>query len=53
MSLFIGGLAFEGLDEAYATSLRLGVLGGSMIAGLVGVLILLIPARAARAPSHP
>jgi NhaA family Na+:H+ antiporter len=30
MSLFIGGLAFEGFPDDYATRLRLGVLGGSL-----------------------
>jgi NhaA family Na+:H+ antiporter len=41
MSLFIGGLAFQGFDEEYATHLRLGVLGGSLIAGTLGTVILL------------
>jgi len=41
MSLFIGGLAFEGFDDDYATRLRLGVLGGSLIAGTLGTFILL------------
>ena len=36
MSLFIGGLAFQGQDAAYETQLKLGVLGGSLIAGLLG-----------------
>lgn len=40
MSLFIGGLAFEGLGAQYETQLKLGVLGGSIIAGLLGTLIL-------------
>ena len=47
MSLFIGGLAFVGQDPAYETQVKLGVLGGSLIAGLLGV-ALLISARPAR-----
>ena len=38
MSLFIGGLAFEGPDHAAAV--RLGVLAGSIIAGTIGYLVL-------------
>jgi Na+:H+ antiporter, NhaA family len=41
MSLFIGGLAFAGQGAAYETQLKLGVLGGSLIAGLAGVTLLL------------
>lgn len=41
MSLFIGGLAFEGLGPQYETQLKFGVLGGSIIAGVLGTLILL------------
>ena len=41
MSLFIGGLAFEGLGDDYGTHLRLGVLGGSLIAGTLGTIILM------------
>ena len=41
MSLFIGGLAFAGQDAAYATQVKLGVLGGSLIAGLIGSALLL------------
>lgn len=40
MSLFIGGLAFAGLGPAYETQLKLGVLCGSLIAGVAGTLIL-------------
>lgn len=46
MSLFIGGLAFEGEGSHYATQLRLGVLGGSIMAGVLGTLILLRARRA-------
>jgi NhaA family Na+:H+ antiporter len=41
MSLFIGSLAFEGLDPAYETQLKLGVLAGSLLAGAIGTAILL------------
>lgn len=45
MSLFIGGLAFAGLDPSFETRVKLGVLGGSLISGVLGALIL---ARAGR-----
>jgi NhaA family Na+:H+ antiporter len=38
MSLFIGTLAFEGAGPGYAVSVRLGVLGGSLIAAVLGYL---------------
>jgi NhaA family Na+:H+ antiporter len=41
MSLFIGGLAFDGQGAGYDTQVKLGVLGGSLIAGVLGTLILL------------
>ena len=41
MSLFIGGLAFAGYGAGYETQVKLGVLGGSLIAGLLGVGLLL------------
>jgi Na+:H+ antiporter, NhaA family len=41
MSLFIGGLAFEGQDAAYDTQVKLGVLGGSLLAALLGSALLL------------
>jgi len=40
MSLFIGTLAFEGLDPSYETQLKFGVLAGSLIAGTLGTLVL-------------
>lgn len=40
MSLFIGGLAFEGLDAGFETRVKLGVLGGSLLSGVLGALIL-------------
>ena len=51
MSLFIGGLAFEGLDAVYETRLKLGVLAGSILSALAGVAILLAAARLRRGPS--
>ena len=47
MSLFIGGLAFEGLDPAWEAQVKLGVLGGSLVAGLLGTAILWRPPRGA------
>ena len=41
MSLFIGGLAFEGQSAAYETQVKIGVLGGSLLAGVLGSLMLL------------
>ncbi|WP_141917082.1 MULTISPECIES: Na+/H+ antiporter NhaA [unclassified Herbaspirillum] len=40
MSLFIGGLAFQGLSADFEAKLKLGVLGGSILAGLLGTLVL-------------
>jgi NhaA family Na+:H+ antiporter len=40
MSLFIGGLAFAGLGDDFETRVKLGVLGGSLLAGILGALIL-------------
>ena len=45
MSLFIGGLAFQGLAENYVTELKIGVLGGSMIAGLLGTTVLMLASK--------
>jgi NhaA family Na+:H+ antiporter len=50
MSLFIGGLAFEGQGAAYDTQVKLGVLGGSLIAGVLGTVILMRAER--RGPSR-
>ena len=47
MSLFIGGLAFAGQDPGYETQVKLGVLCGSLIAGVLGSALLL---RSGRAP---
>jgi NhaA family Na+:H+ antiporter len=48
MSLFIGGLAFDGLDARYEVELKLGVLGGSLLAALLGTALLLRPQRTSR-----
>ncbi|MGG4608057.1 Na+/H+ antiporter NhaA [Providencia sp. Me31A] len=40
MSIFITGLAFDGLDEAYSTYSRLGILIGSTLAALLGYFML-------------
>ena len=47
MSLFIGGLAFDGLGAGFQTQLKLGVLAGSLIAGLAGAAILIAASRGA------
>ena len=49
MSLFIGGLAFDGLPPLYETKLKLGVLAGSLVSGVAGVAILMAAARFKRA----
>lgn len=41
MSLFIGGLAFEVQGADYETQLKIGVLVGSLLAGVLGSLMLL------------
>ena len=41
MSLFIGSLAFTGQGDAYDTQVKLGVLCGSLLAGVAGTLVLL------------
>lgn len=41
MSLFIGGLAFAGLDPSYETQVKLGVLAGSLLSGCLGAAILM------------
>jgi Na+:H+ antiporter, NhaA family len=49
MSLFIGGLAFDGQGAAYATQVKLGVLGGSLVAAVIGSALLLGSSRRAAA----
>ena len=50
MSLFIGGLAFTGQAGDFDTQVKLGVLFGSLVAGLLGTAVLL---TAAPAPARP
>lgn len=45
MSLFIGGLAFEGQGAGYETQVKLGVLCGSVLSGLLGTVMLLRSGR--------
>lgn len=40
MSIFITGLAFDGMDEVYSTYSRLGILIGSTVAALLGYFML-------------
>jgi len=40
MSLFIGGLAFEGQGEDYELQVKLGVFGGSLVSALLGCWVL-------------
>ena len=42
MSIFITGLAFDGLDEVYSTYSRLGILIGSTVAAFLGYFMLRI-----------
>jgi NhaA family Na+:H+ antiporter len=42
MSLFIGALAFPGaIDSPEQVQVKLGVLGGSLLSGVVGAFVLL------------
>ncbi len=52
MSLFIGGLAFEG-QAGYETEVKIGVIGGSLIAAVVGVALLLVRPRRRLAADAP
>ena len=45
MSLFIGGLGFENLPASYEQALRLGVLGGSLVAASFGTVLFLLADR--------
>jgi NhaA family Na+:H+ antiporter len=54
MSLFIGSLAFEGQGPQWDTRVKLGVLGGSLVAALLGVALLWRrPAGPLSGPSSP
>ena len=45
MSLFIGSLAFDGADVMYEAQVKLGVLMGSLVSGVAGVLVLLVAGK--------
>jgi NhaA family Na+:H+ antiporter len=47
MSLFIGGLAFSSMD--YIVEMRLGVIGGSILSAVAGLLVLTLATRGRRA----
>ncbi len=51
MSFFIGSLAYENLDQAYANGMKLGVLGGSMLSLIFALLILWIGTRGSNLPA--
>ena len=51
MSLFIGGLAFDGQGADYDTQLKIGVLSGSLLAGLIGSAVLLYGGKSASVQS--
>lgn len=53
MSLFVGGLAFAGLDSSYILQLKIGVLGGSLLSGLAGTLLLIFAAKQSKKRSVP
>ena len=53
MSLFIGALAFAGQDAAYETQLKLGVLCGSLLSGVLGALMLLRSSAAVETAKAP
>jgi NhaA family Na+:H+ antiporter len=48
VSLFIGSLAFENQHESYMTSVRVGVLAGSVTSAVVGYAVLRLAPAAAR-----
>jgi NhaA family Na+:H+ antiporter len=48
MSLFIGGLAFDGHGEALAVELKLGVLCGSVVSAVLGAALMVMAKPAAR-----
>ena len=50
MSLFIGGLAFEGAGAAFETQVKLSVIGGSLISAVAGVGLLLAGGSSSRRP---
>jgi len=52
MSLFIGLLAFPG-SEALQDQAKIGILAGSLVAGLAGFAVLRVAAREIPAPDDP
>ena len=48
MSLFISGLAFEGEADHFGIESRLGILSGSLVAGVAGYLVLRFAAARTR-----
>jgi NhaA family Na+:H+ antiporter len=52
MSLFIAGLAFEGLGPEYAKLTQLGILSGSLVSALAGYAVLRATLRAPDPKSH-
>jgi NhaA family Na+:H+ antiporter len=50
MSLFIGGLAFEGQGPQWETQVKLGVLAGSMVSAALGAAVLVWAGRATPPP---
>jgi Na+:H+ antiporter, NhaA family len=49
MSLFIGGLAFPGID--HIVEMRLGVIGGSILSAVSGLVVLILATRRRTAPA--
>lgn len=45
ISLFIGALAFESVNSSYLGSVKIGVLGGSLLSGISGFLLLFFSKR--------
>ena len=53
MSFFIGSLAYENLDQTYADSMKLGVLGGSMLSLVFALVILWFGTRGPPSSNAP
>lgn len=53
MSLFLGGLAFDGLGPELAAQVRVGVFGGSLLAAAIGLAILRLAPVPAGADAGP
>lgn len=52
ISLFIGGLAFGETNTTYLNSVKIGVLGGSLLSGITGYLLLFYTKRKYRSGVH-